>query len=103
MPGEEPCDGRQMTEISGRMANSRGRQIRRIVFIGGALAALIGAGFVGGASSAPARSASLTYTLINKAPVDECFAGIGVPYPAGPPCPAGSTPKANGAYLWSMV
>jgi hypothetical protein len=45
----------------------------------------------------------LTYTLINKAPVDECFAGIGVPYPAGPPCPAGSTPKANGAYLWSMV
>lgn len=33
---------------------------------------------------------------------DECFNGVGVPYPAGPPCGEGQ-PKLNQAYLFSMV
>lgn len=39
-----------------------------------------------------------------KAQPDECYAGIGQPYPPGAPgCPEGSTPKVSGAYVWSLV
>jgi hypothetical protein len=41
-------------------------------------------------------------TLLAKAKPDECFAGIGVPYPAGPPCATGQ-PKVNQAYVWGLT
>ncbi|MER7271712.1 hypothetical protein ABT344_25820 [Micromonospora carbonacea] len=40
--------------------------------------------------------------VLAKAPPDECFAGIGQPYPAGPPCETGQA-KVNQAYLWGMT
>ncbi|KWV29500.1 hypothetical protein [Micromonospora rifamycinica] len=40
--------------------------------------------------------------LLAKAQPDECFAGIGLPYPAGPPCATGQA-KVNQAYLWGMT
>ncbi|MDM4721111.1 hypothetical protein QTQ03_16455 [Micromonospora sp. WMMA1363] len=40
--------------------------------------------------------------ILAKAKPDECFAGIGEPYPPGPPC-ADGVPKVNQAYVWSMV
>jgi hypothetical protein len=40
--------------------------------------------------------------LIGKAQPDECFNGIGQPYPAGPPCATGQ-PKVNQAYVWGMT
>ncbi|MFI6164338.1 hypothetical protein ACIA59_30830 [Micromonospora haikouensis] len=43
-----------------------------------------------------------TTQLLAKAPPDECFAGIGQPYPAGPPCETGQA-KVNQAYLWGMT
>lgn len=41
-------------------------------------------------------------TLLEKAEPDECFNGIGVNYPAGPPCNTGK-PKVNQAYIWGMA
>jgi hypothetical protein len=41
-------------------------------------------------------------TLLEKAAPDECFDGIGVNYPAGPPCNTGK-PKVNEAYIWGMA
>ncbi|RGC65835.1 hypothetical protein C5N14_26670 [Micromonospora sp. MW-13] len=43
-----------------------------------------------------------TPQLLAKAAADECFAGIGQPYPAGPPCAAGQA-KVNQSYLWGMT
>ncbi|MFI9526201.1 hypothetical protein [Micromonospora rosaria] len=43
-----------------------------------------------------------TPTVLAKAAPDECFAGIGQPYPAGPPCATGQS-KVNQAYLWGMT
>ncbi|MFG1915221.1 hypothetical protein [Micromonospora sp. NPDC048898] len=40
--------------------------------------------------------------LLAKAAPDECFAGIGVPYPPGPPCAEGQ-PKVNQAYVWGLA
>jgi hypothetical protein len=40
--------------------------------------------------------------LLAKAAPDECFNGIGQPYPAGPPCATG-IPKVNQAYIWGMT
>jgi len=40
--------------------------------------------------------------LLAKATPDECFAGIGLPYPAGPPCESGQA-KVNQAYVWSLA
>jgi hypothetical protein len=88
---------------SSRWANLRLSRARRAAALAAALAALIAASLLARAAAAPAASTTATFTLINKAPIDECFAGIGVPYPPGPPCPSGSTPKVNGAYVWSMV
>lgn len=46
----------------------------------------------------------LVQTLLAKATPDECFAGIGVNYPAADPtCPAGSQPKTNQGYAWGMT
>ena len=83
------------------MAHDRRIMRTRLACIGAVLVAIVLAGTVG-EHTAPAASQATT-TLIAKAQPDECFAGIGVPYPAGPPCPAGSTPKVNGSYIWSMV
>ncbi|SCL31803.1 hypothetical protein GA0074692_3180 [Micromonospora pallida] len=40
--------------------------------------------------------------LLAKAAADECFAGIGVDYPAGPPCAAGQE-KVNQSYVWGLA
>jgi hypothetical protein len=48
----------------------------------------------------------LSDQLLAKAAPDECFAGIGKPYPplqAGGTCPAGSIPKRNQAYVWGLT
>ena len=40
--------------------------------------------------------------LLAKAPPDECFDGIGVNYPSGPPCLTGR-PKVNQSYVWGLA
>jgi len=47
-------------------------------------------------------SPNYTIELLAKATPDECFAGIGAPYPEGPPCRRGR-PKTNEAYIWGMT
>jgi hypothetical protein len=42
-------------------------------------------------------------TLLANAEPDECYAGIGVDYPDGPPCPVGSIEKTNQAYVWGLT
>lgn len=50
-------------------------------------------------------SYGLSQQLLARAPHDECFAGIGKPYPAmvNGTCPSGSTPKADQAYVWGQT
>jgi hypothetical protein len=43
-----------------------------------------------------------SYQVIGKAAPDECFNGIGNPYPSGPPCAQGQ-PKVNQAYVWGLT
>lgn len=38
-----------------------------------------------------------------KAQPDECYDGIGQPYPPGPPCDGGGVPKVNQAYVWGLA
>ncbi|MGD0917667.1 MAG: hypothetical protein ABSB22_14545 [Thermodesulfobacteriota bacterium] len=45
----------------------------------------------------------LNRELLAEAVPDECFNGIGNPYPQGPPCPDGSIPKVNQAYVWALT
>jgi hypothetical protein len=48
----------------------------------------------------------LTNQLLAKASPDECFAGIGQPYPpmqSPGVCPSGSVPKINQAYVWGLA
>ncbi|RZU50315.1 hypothetical protein EV385_2083 [Krasilnikovia cinnamomea] len=52
--------------------------------------------------ASPNGDVTYTRTLLGKAQPDECFAGIGQPYPPGPPCAQGQ-PKVNQAYVWSLV
>lgn len=40
--------------------------------------------------------------LLAKAAADECFAGVGVDYPSGPPCPVGQE-KVNQSYVWGLA
>ncbi|MEW6378122.1 MAG: hypothetical protein AB1611_00795 [bacterium] len=40
--------------------------------------------------------------LLGKAEPDECYNGIGKPYPPGPPCSEG-VPKVNQTYVWGMT
>jgi hypothetical protein len=42
------------------------------------------------------------FTRLAKAQPDECFNGVGQPYPAGPPCAQGQ-PKVNQAYVWGLT
>lgn len=53
-------------------------------------------------AAAGAGSADQALQLLAKAAADECFAGIGLPYPAGPPCAQGRT-KVNQAYVWGLA
>ncbi|MEW5800778.1 MAG: hypothetical protein AB1847_01620 [bacterium] len=46
--------------------------------------------------------ATLNRELLAKAKPDECFNGIGNPYPTGPPCSEGK-PKVNQAYVWGLA
>ncbi|PRY28408.1 hypothetical protein [Pseudosporangium ferrugineum] len=56
-----------------------------------------------GSAVAPVRAAdTYTFELLGKAAPDECFAGIGRPYPAGPPCAQGQA-KVNQAYVWGLA
>jgi hypothetical protein len=54
---------------------------------------------LGGAVS-PAEG--YTFELLGKAVPDECFAGIGNPYPSRPPCAQGQA-KVNQAYVWGLT
>ncbi|MEV4636174.1 hypothetical protein AB0J80_02370 [Actinoplanes sp. NPDC049548] len=64
-----------------------------------ALAGLVTAVLLGTPVTAPD---TYSFELIGKAAADECFAGIGNPYPAGPPCAQGQ-PKVNQAYVWGLT
>ena len=56
-----------------------------------------------GAIGAVSASAQTT-SLIASAEPDECFEDIGLPYPAGPPCPAlPILHKTNQTYMWSLT
>ena len=55
----------------------------------------------GPAAAAPSGD-EYRFALLAKAKPDECFAGVGVPYPAGPPC-AGGIKKVNQAYVWGLT
>lgn len=62
--------------------------------------------------AAPSAAASTTqetsaqetfeHQLLAKAVPDECFDGIGNPYPAGPPCATGQA-KVNQGYVWGLT
>ena len=69
-----------------------------------ALAGLVTSVLLGVASTVAPAAAADTYTLdlLGKAQPDECFNGIGVPYPVGPPCATG-VPKVNQAYVWGLT
>ena len=61
--------------------------------------------YAGIASAGPWMNSN---TLLAKAQPDECYAGIGVPYPeliptTPPSCPAGSEPKVNQVYAWGTT
>ncbi len=49
-----------------------------------------------------AKSGNAMFDLLAKAKPDECFDGIGKPYPAGPPCASGKA-KVNQAYVWGLT
>ncbi|WKU02690.1 hypothetical protein [Micromonospora sp. HUAS LYJ1] len=51
-------------------------------------------------ASADTRPESIR--LLAKAAADECFAGVGVDYPPGPPCAEGQ-PKVNQSYVWGLA
>jgi hypothetical protein len=69
-----------------------------------ALAGLAASVVLGVTATATPISADQTYTmeLLGKAQPDECFNGIGVPYPAGPPCAEGQA-KVNQSYIWGLT
>jgi hypothetical protein len=74
--------------------------IRRI--FAAASIALVAAGVaVSPAAAAPAR-APYKFNLLAKAKPDQCFDGVGLPYPAGPPCKTGKS-KVNQAYVWGLT
>jgi hypothetical protein len=54
------------------------------------------------AAASPANHSHFTHQLLAKAQPDECFAGLGVPYPPGPPCAQGQ-PKVDQAYVWGLT
>jgi hypothetical protein len=54
------------------------------------------------ASSAHGGGDRYRLELLGKAQPDECFNGIGVPYPPGPPCAVGQA-KVNQSYVWGLA
>lgn len=50
----------------------------------------------------PLTPPTFEHQLLAKATPDECFNGIGMPYPPGPPCEQGQA-KVNQAYVWSLA
>ncbi|MEV8507482.1 hypothetical protein AB0368_22060 [Actinoplanes sp. NPDC051475] len=57
------------------------------------------------APASPAAAASgdsYSFKLLAKAAPDECFNGIGKPYPSGPPCAEGQA-KVDQAYVWGLT
>ena len=66
------------------------------------LAGVIGIGVIGVGSPASASPDTYTFQLLAKAEPDECFNGVGVAYPPGPPCATGQ-PKVNQAYVWGLT
>ncbi|MFY1637955.1 hypothetical protein ACN27F_32550 [Solwaraspora sp. WMMB335] len=50
----------------------------------------------------PLDQPAFEHELLAKATPDECFNGIGLPYPVGPPCAEGQA-KVNQAYVWSLA
>jgi hypothetical protein len=53
-------------------------------------------------AKAVAEKDQYTFTRLAKAKPDECYNGIGQPYPVGPPCATGK-PKVNQAYVWGLT
>jgi hypothetical protein len=54
--------------------------------------------------SASALAGGVQYTTVASAQPDECFNGVGQPYvPYGAGCPAGTDPKRNQTYPWSLT
>ena len=67
------------------------------------LLALAAAPSAASASSTAAPVAEqYSFERLAKAQPDECFAGVGQPYPAGPPCATGKA-KVNQAYVWGLT
>ena len=76
------------------------QNIRRIVAAAGVLLIVLSGPVL---AAGPAQAASpYTFTRIAKAQPDECFNGVGVVYPPGPPCAAGK-PKVNQSYVWGLT
>jgi hypothetical protein len=83
--------------------------MRRLQPPGRLLAALVALGLV---TTSPAPAAAdptpgiarptESARLLAKAAADECFAGIGVDYPPGPPCAVGRE-KVNQSYVWGLA
>ncbi|MFI5493020.1 hypothetical protein [Actinoplanes sp. NPDC051859] len=67
----------------------------------GTAAAVVLLGLTSPASPAAADD-PYTVKLLAKAAPDECFNGIGNPYPAGPPCAEGQA-KVDQAYVWGLT
>lgn len=92
---------------SGRLG--RVRRALPVLLVVAAVAAAPGASVQAGANPGSLDAGltgsqinAVSTTLLAKAEADECYDGIGNPYPAGPPCATG-TPKTSGAYVWGMA
>ncbi|MBI5550256.1 MAG: hypothetical protein HY911_02025 [Desulfobacterales bacterium] len=57
----------------------------------------------GMAYPAPTPTPPFNTTLVAKAPVDECFNGIGGDYIAGSSCSSNQKPKTNQSYVWGLT
>lgn len=51
----------------------------------------------------PTPTPAFNVTLAAKAPVDECFNGIGGTYIGGPNCTSNQKPKTNQSYVWGLT
>jgi len=83
-------------------SNRRGDEAARHLII----AAMLALCFASAGAAQIQPSPILTDQLLAQAAPDECFAGIGQPYPAmlSPGvCPSGSVPKTNQAYVWGLT
>ena len=80
---------------------------RRVAAAAAVLAVTAGT-FAAPAAAAPAPGKGpgarqqYKFTKLAKAKPDECFNGIGQPYPVGPPCATGQA-KVNQAYVWGLT